>query len=61
MGQKNYRTATIVVKGNPVETLHREVGESYQDFVKRADNAARHNKGEVLEKYQPKGKEPVTE
>lgn len=54
MSEKKFRTATITVKGSPVETLTRNVGETFKEFVKRAESAARHNRGRVAEDYRGK-------
>lgn len=54
MSEKKFRTATITVKGSPVETITRDPGETFKEFVKKAETAARHNKGRVAEDYKGK-------
>lgn len=54
MSEKNFRTATVIVKDKTVETLNRISGETFKEFVKRAETAARHNKGRISENYRGK-------
>jgi len=54
MSEKHFRTATITIKDKTVETITRNPGELFKEFVKRAETAARHNKGRVAEDYKGK-------